>query len=137
MGQLRVAILGYGRSGGAMHASAIEGSTDFEMAAACDIDPARREQARQRFGCPVYDDYREMLARESLDLVSVVTRSDQHCEMTCECLAAGVNVLVTKPWCVCESEALRMIEAARRSDRQLLPWLPARWGSGSAAADTS
>ena len=45
------------------------------------------------FGVPgVYTDYHAMLAGEDLDLVSVITRSDQHCQMACDCLAAGVNV---------------------------------------------
>lgn len=124
---IRTAILGYGRSGSTMHAGAIEANPDFSVSAVCDIDAARREQASQRFGCPTYDDYREMLAKEDLDLVCVITRSDQHCEMACDCLNAGVNVLVTKPWAVNASEAERMIAAANLSGKMLLPWLPARW----------
>lgn len=126
---LRTAILGYGRSGSTLHAHPIETLPDFEMVAVCDIDPERQEQARERFHCPVYDDYEEMLAKEKLDLVSIVTRSDQHCEMTCDCLRAGVNVLVTKPWCVNEAEARCMIQAAEKSGSGLYPWLPARWGT--------
>ena len=69
-----------------------------------------------------------MLRNEDLDLVSIVTRSDQHCAMACDCLEAGVNVLVTKPWAVNTAEAERMTETARRTGKRLLPWLPARWG---------
>jgi predicted dehydrogenase len=126
---IRTAILGYGRSGSTMHAGAIERSDDFAMAAVCDIDPERLKQAAERFACATYDDYHEMLRAEQLDLVCVVTRSDQHCEMTCDCLAAGVNVLVTKPWATNAAEAQRMIAAAADSGAKLLPWLPARWGS--------
>ena len=70
-----------------------------------------------------------MLKAEPLDLVVIVTRSDQHCQMTCDCLAEGVNVLVTKPWAVNAGEAQRMVRAAESSGKLLLPWLPARWGS--------
>ena len=126
--KIRTAILGYGRSGSTMHAGAIEANDPFRMAAVCDVDPERQQQARERFGCPVYDDYHQMLETEPLDLVSIVTRSDQHCQMTCDCLAAGVNVLVTKPWAVNEAEARRMIASAEASGKLLLPWLPARWG---------
>ena len=108
---IRTAILGYGRSGGSMHAGAIEANDAFAMTAVCDIDPARRDVAAERFGCAVYDGYGRMLKEEELDLVVIVTRSDQHCEMTCDCLAAGVNVLVTKPWAVDERQACRMIAA--------------------------
>jgi len=36
--------------------------------------------------------------------------------------------VVTKPWAVDAAEAERMCEAAERTGRLLLPWLPARWG---------
>ncbi len=127
-GKLRVAILGYGRSGGGLHAGAIEHNGDaFDLVAVCDIDPERCALAAQRFGCRTYEDYHAMLKAEALDLVSIVTRSDQHCAMTCDCLTAGINVLVTKPWAQNETEARRMIDAAERSGKRLLPWLPARW----------
>jgi len=125
---IRTAILGYGRSGSSMHAGGVERNRAFEMVAVCDIDPQRQTQAAPRFGCAIYDDYRKMLLRERLDLVIIVTRSDQHCQMSCDCLAAGVNVLVTKPWAVNEVEARRMVAAADESGKLLMPWLPARWG---------
>lgn len=125
---IRTAILGYGRSGSTMHAGALEGCDAFEVVAVCDVDPARRDQATERFGCKVYDDHHEMLKSEELDLVCVITRSDQHCQMTCDCLEAGTNVLVTKPWARDAAEGQRMIDAAERSGKMLLPWLPARWG---------
>lgn len=125
---IRTAILGYGRSGSSMHAGAIEKNEPFEMVAACDIDPDRQKQASERFGCKIYDDYHEMLDKEKLDLVTVVTRSSQHCEMTCDCLKAGVNVLVTKPWATSVAEGSQMCAAAEESGKLLIPWLPARWG---------
>ena len=128
--KIRAAILGYGRSGSTMHAGALEKNSDsFEVVAACDVDPVRRQQAAERFKCRTYADHGEMLAREKLDLVSVVTRSDQHCAMACDCLSAGVHVLVTKPWAVDAGEARRMVAAAEKSGRTLMPWLPARWGT--------
>ena len=130
MARLRAAILGYGRSGEGMHAGAIEALADkFEMVAACDIDRDRLTAARKRFGCAVYEDYHRMLADERLDLVCVITRSYQHAPMTCDCLRAGVNVLVTKPWAVNQAQAETMIAAAKASGKMLLPWLPARWSS--------
>lgn len=125
---IRTAILGYGRNGSTMHAGPVEQNEAFSMSAVCDIDPERRQQAAARFGCPVYEDYREMLRREELDLVCVVTRNHQHAPMACDCLEAGVDVLVTKPWAVSAAEAQGMIDQARASGRRLIPWLPARWG---------
>lgn len=129
MDKIRAAILGYGRNGSSMHAGGLERNGAFGVAAVCDIAPDARAQAVQRFACPVYADYREMLDKERLDVVCIVTRSHQHAQMTCDCLDAGVNVLVTKPWALNENEALRMLKAAERAKRLLLPWLPARWGA--------
>lgn len=125
--KIRTAILGYGRNGSSMHAGAIEKNESFEMVAVCDIDPERRKQAKNRFNCMIYDDYHKMLENEQLDLVSIITRSDQHCQMACDCLEAGVNVLVTKPLAVNEAEAWRMAGTADKNNRLLLPWLPACW----------
>ena len=125
---IRTAIIGYGRNGSTMHAGPIERNPSFEMVAVCDIDPERTALAAERFGCPVYADYHEMLRTEELDFVCVVTRNHQHAAMACDCLSAGVDVLVTKPWAANASEAERMIRVARDSGRKLLPWLPARWG---------
>jgi predicted dehydrogenase len=127
--KLKTAILGYGRSGSTMHAGAIAANAEaFDLAAVCDIDPARRREAEERFGCRVWEDYHAMLAGEDLDLICIITRSDQHCAMTLDCLRAGVNVLVTKPWSLNAEEAEQMIAAWKESGKLLLPWLPARWG---------
>ncbi|MCF7855351.1 MAG: Gfo/Idh/MocA family oxidoreductase [Candidatus Pacebacteria bacterium] len=126
---IKTAILGYGRSGSTLHADPLEELKDeFTVTAICDIDADARKKAKDRFGCVIYDDYQEMLEKEDLDLVVIVTRSDQHCEMTCDCLRGGTNVLVTKPWAVNAAEARRMIAASEESGNTLLPWLPARWG---------
>jgi predicted dehydrogenase len=127
--KIKTAIIGYGRSGGTMHAGAIEKSPVFTLAAVCDIDEKAREEAYKRFSCRVYEDYFKMLESEELDLVVIVTRSSQHSEMAGDCLAAGKNVLVTKPWALNRGEAEKMIAAAKKSGKLLLPWLPARWGA--------
>ncbi len=130
---IKCAIIGYGRNGSTMHAGPIEKNPDFELCAVCDIDPRALEKAKARFGCAVYTDYHEMLKREQLDFVVVVTRSSQHAEMAADCLLAGVNTMVTKPWATTVDEARLMISAQKVSGKLLLPWLPARWGSDLAA----
>lgn len=125
---IKTAILGYGRSGSTLHADPIEKSADFQLVAVCDIDEQARKKAFQRFGCKLYENHLDMLAGEDLDLVVVVTRSDQHAAMACDCLKAGKNVLVTKPWAADYAQAGAMMKQARSSGKMLLPWLPARWG---------
>jgi len=129
MKKIKTAILGYGRSGSTLHADAIEGLEEFEMKAVCDTDPSALKKAEDRFHCALYTDYHKMISEEALDLIVIVTRSDQHKDMVIDCLNAGHNVLITKPWCRNETEAREMINAAKMSKGKLLPWLPARWGA--------
>lgn len=129
MSRIRTAILGYGRNGSTMHAGPIEKHSDlFEMVSVCDIDPAALKKAKDRFKCPVYEDYHKMLEEMKPELVVIVTRSYQHAQMAIDCLMAGSNVLVTKPMATNVPDAIRMIKAAEKSGKMLLPWLPARWG---------
>ena len=67
--KIKTAILGYGRSGSTLHADPIEKLPYFELTAVCDIDPKAKKKASNRFKCRIYDDYLEMLQKETLDLV--------------------------------------------------------------------
>ena len=66
--KIKTAIIGYGRNGSTMHADPVEKWDDFEMVSVCDIDPIAREKASNRFNCPTYENYLEMLEKEDIDL---------------------------------------------------------------------
>ena len=73
---LRAAVIGGGL--GAYHAYAYAGSPRYDLAAVCDIDPDVIPRFYERSGIPSgsiaeYTDYRLMLEREKLDVVSVAT----------------------------------------------------------------
>lgn len=81
------------------------------------IASQRRERAAgvaQEFGIEhVADDWRALVAREDVDLVSVVTPPSTHMEITLAALEHGKAVLCEKPMAMNAGEALRMTEAAR------------------------
>lgn len=59
------------------HAEAHATHDDLDLVAVCDPDPARREQARKRWGADeAYADSAEMATAEDLSLVSVATPAD-------------------------------------------------------------
>jgi predicted dehydrogenase len=60
-------------------------------------------------------DWRELIARDDLDLISIVTPPSTHMEMTLAALRAGRAVLCEKPMAMNAEEARRMSEAARES----------------------
>src|SRR6266404_6115677 len=83
------------------------------------IASARREHAEEvarEFDIPhVEGDWRELIARDDLDLVSIVTPVVTHCEMTLAALEAGKAVLCEKPMAMNAGEARCMADRAREA----------------------
>ena len=81
------------------------------------IASARRDHAAavaREFGIEnVEDDWRALVARDDLDLISIVTPVVTHCEMALAALERGRAVLCEKPMAMNAAEALRMAEKAR------------------------
>ncbi len=92
---------------------------DVRLVALAEDDPALREQFGRRLGVTAYVDYREMLGRERLDAVGVVSVNGVRGRVVAECLAAGVDVVADKPLCTTLAD-LALVEAEwRRSGRRL------------------
>lgn len=124
---IRTAIIGYGESGRLSHAYGIQANAEFTVSAVCDISEENRQRATTDLKCPVYADLPHLLDSEDLDLVSIITRSDTHADLACQCLERGLHVLVTKPWALNAGEATQMIRTARQNDRKIFPWIPVQW----------
>lgn len=74
----------------------------------------RAESVAQEFGLEhVSNDWRELVQREDVDLVSVVTPPSTHMEITLAALAHGKAVLCEKPMAMNAVEARRMTDKAR------------------------
>lgn len=72
------------------------------------------EAAAREFGIPfVADDWRELVGREDVQLVSIVTPPVTHAEMVGAALAAGKAVLCEKPMAMNAEESARMRDDAR------------------------
>jgi predicted dehydrogenase len=91
------------------------------LVALADPDPAGRAQAQQRLGAVKgYADYREMLAREKPDLVSVCPRHlDQRAEMVIAAAGAGCHIYTEKPFARNPEEADRMVRAVQAANVKL------------------
>ncbi len=91
---------------------------DVALVAVADEDAAGRQAALERTGALTgYADYREMLARERPDFVSVAPRwVDCHAEMMLACAEAGVRgILCEKPFARTPAEADAVLDACRRA----------------------
>ena len=70
-----------------------------EVVAICDADRHVREQARASFGSTprIYEDYRDMLAREDIDVITIGTPDHWHTKMLIDACRAGKDVYCEKP----------------------------------------
>jgi len=111
------------------HAAAYQQIANVMLVAAADPNASKRDLMHRRWGVPaLYEDYREMLNREDLDLVSVSTRAPLHAAVTIAAAGAGVRgILCEKAMATSLTEADAMIEACERAGTRLLINHTRRW----------
>ena len=92
------AIIGVGGMGNS-HIGYVLKDPQAKLVAVCDVRKSRRDAAVQRAGadCHPYLDFREMLDRESIDFVHVVTPPHWHALQNIAALNAGCDVWAEKP----------------------------------------
>lgn len=118
--QIRVGIAGLGRSGWSIHAKLLEPLGEhYQVASVVDADPARREEAIERFDCQAYDNYDALLADPGVELVVVSLPNFLHADAAIQALAAGKHVVCEKPMATSLADADRMVAAAAQSDKTL------------------
>ncbi|MCH8265803.1 MAG: Gfo/Idh/MocA family oxidoreductase [Proteobacteria bacterium] len=61
------------------------GEYRIPLGAGCDLDSGRRERFGQRTSARNYSDWRKMLDKERLDIVSIATPATTHAELTIAC----------------------------------------------------
>ena len=117
MAPLRVGLIGTG-FGKSTQMPGFQARDDLTVAAICSGHLAKAQALADEFHVPAaYDDYREMLGKERLDIVSIVTPTHLHREMTLAAFAAGAHVLCEKPMALNVAEAQAMCDAARAARR--------------------
>ena len=117
MNPIRVGIAGLGRSGWDIHARLLEPLAEhYTVTAVVDGDPARRDEAVDRFDCAAYATYEDLLADPGVELVVVALPSHFHADAAVAGLAAGKHVVVEKPMATSLADADRMVAAAAASD---------------------
>ena len=89
---------------------------------------AKAENLAGAFGLPaVYDDYEEMLDREKLDFVDIVTGVDQHAAMTRAAADRGLDVVCQKPMSGDYRSAAAMVAHCRKRGVKLFVNENWRW----------
>jgi predicted dehydrogenase len=100
----------------------------MEVAAVCELDPARRKVAEEDFpGIKTYGRVGDMLRGADLDLVTIITPHNTHAELAVQCLSAGINVVCEKPLAITSREVKDMMTAAKRKKVMLSTFHNRRW----------
>lgn len=121
-----IALIGCGRIS-KNHIIALSNNTDkAQVIALCDIDVSkailRKDEYMKLTGntnVHVYSDYKEMIKKESIDIVGIATESGYHYEQTKYCLNNNISVLVEKPMALRKNHAEEMIKLAKNKKLNL------------------
>lgn len=109
---LRIALLGAGKMA-IQHAAAIRHCAGAQLVAI--VDPAvAPDQIAASFGAGVqaFTDVASMLGSVKPDVVHIVTPPATHVSLAIECLEAGANVYVEKPFALTAAEATAVLQRA-------------------------
>lgn len=96
------------------HLSEPSAREKVRLVAVCDVVEERARETAARFGVPHhYVDAKELIEREDVELVLVVTPIPYHHRYAMQALEAGKHVYVQKTMATTYAEALEMVQAAR------------------------
>ncbi len=110
---IRLAIIGTGGMANG-HADAFSKIEGCEVVTCADIVPGRAEEFAKKHNIPsAYTSTEEMLDKEELDAVSVVTSDQHHMQPVLMCIDRGLHVMCEKPLASNLEDAQRMARAAK------------------------
>lgn len=117
---VKVAVIGAGFMG-SMHASIFASDPRAELVAVVDRDTARGKALADSIGkgVRVYASHEELLAAETLDLVSICTPDHLHLEPALAITAKGVNLFIEKPIASTIEDGRRIVEACKAANVKL------------------
>jgi myo-inositol 2-dehydrogenase/D-chiro-inositol 1-dehydrogenase len=116
---VRFGLIGYG-AWGRHHAEAIHKTDGASLAAIAERSEEGQAAARQAFpDAEVVDDYRQLVARDDLDIVDIILPSHLHHEVASALLASGKHLFLEKPMCLTVEDCDDLIRLAQQHDRHL------------------
>ena len=89
------------------------------LVAVCDIDEEKAKKIGEQFNVPYYTDMDEMMQKESIDVVSVLTESGYHAKHVINLAKYGKHIVVEKPMALTLDDADAMIRACDENSCKL------------------
>lgn len=109
--RLKIGVVGCGRISENHFGSILQYSEELELAAVCDIDGDAVKRAAAEYNVRGYTELKDMLNRETLDLVVLCTPSGLHPSQAILAAEHGVHVVSEKPMATRYNDGLRMVQA--------------------------
>jgi scyllo-inositol 2-dehydrogenase (NADP+) len=123
--EIHAGLIGFGLAGRVFHAPMIRAVPGLRLSA---ILERRGDEAQQRYpDVRVVRSLDEMLAIESIRLIVVATPNTSHYDIAAQCLQAGRDVVVDKPFATTYAEAAELVRIANGSGRLLTVFHNRRW----------
>ncbi len=114
MRPVRVGLIGCGKVG-QIHAAALRGVAEAELAAVCDVSAERARAFAERYGARDYTDVDAMLREAKVEAVVIGTPHPLHAAPAVRAAEAGAHVLVEKPLAATLADCDAMLAAADRA----------------------
>lgn len=122
--RVTVGVIGAGRQTVAVNLKQFLAMPEVQVAAICDVDSWRLENARQQIetatgakGCKTYRHYKELLADQSIDAVMVATPDHWHVPISIDAVKAGKDVSCEKPLTRCIGEGRKLADLVKQHKR--------------------
>jgi predicted dehydrogenase len=120
MSKLKVGLIGSGFIAD-IHAAAFKMVADAEVVAVASPPPGEAKRFAEERGIPrAFEDYRDLLALEEIDMVNLCVPNFLHCQIAVDAAKAGKHVVCEKPLCRTLVEADAMIAACKEANVLLM-----------------
>ncbi|MHC6594767.1 Gfo/Idh/MocA family protein [Arthrobacter sp. C152] len=124
---LRLGVVGYGGGGRRFHTPFIDAAAGISLAGVVARSETRRSHATSDWpGVTVHRSLTELLAA-GVDAVTITTPPETHCDLALEAIAAGVDVIVDKPFAPFAAIGAELTKAAEAAGVLLSVYHNRRW----------
>ncbi|MEK6937233.1 MAG: Gfo/Idh/MocA family oxidoreductase [Nanoarchaeota archaeon] len=110
---MRVGVIGVGNMG-SNHARIY--SEIANLVCVSDVNEELGKKVSEKFRCSFYKDYKEMIAKEKLDAVSIVVPTSFHKNVALDVIDKGIPFLLEKPIAENNENAVEIIRKAREKN---------------------
>src|SRR5258705_1027791 len=114
---IEVGLIGFGLAGRAFHAPVIRAVPGLHLAAI--LQRSGNEAAEEYPDVRIVRNLDDLLAMKEVQLIVIASPNDTHYPLARQCLAAGRDVVVDKPFATTLEEASSLVEFAKSAGRLL------------------